>query len=135
MNDLLDLILDTLIPASPDGRLPSAGALGLAAIVREKTAGAREVIDAGLAMADQRGFSKLGATERTAMLREIESAEPAFIPTVYTPTCIAYYEHPKVQSGLGLQPGPPHPRGYTLELGNLDGLARVRERGKIYRDT
>jgi hypothetical protein len=135
MTDLLDLILDTLIPASPDGRLPSAGALGLAATVREKTASARAIVDAGLAMAEQRGVTELDAAERTALLREIDAAEPAFITTVYTPTCIAYYEHPDVQTGLGLEPGPPHPRGYALELGNLDGLARVRERGKLYRDT
>ena len=36
--------------------------------------------------------------------------------------------------GLGLEPRPPHPKGYELEPGNLDALERVRARGKLYRE-
>jgi hypothetical protein len=46
----------------------------------------------------------------------------------------AYYQHPKALEGLGLEPRPPHPKGYDLEPGNLDALERVRARGKLWRD-
>ena len=67
-------------------------------------------------------------------VREIESTQPAFIPTLFVPTCIAYYQHPEVLIGLGLEPRPPHPKGYDLDPGNLEALERVRRRGKRYRD-
>ncbi len=132
MNELLDKILDTLIPPSRDGRMPGAGTLGLADTVRAQTSG--DVVEAGLAAAEARGFCSLDLDERVAVLREIESQQPAFVPTLYLPICAAYYQHPSVREGLGLEPDPPYPKGYELEPGNLDGLERVKARGPIYRD-
>lgn len=134
MNELLDAILDTLIPPSEDGRMPGAGSLGLASVVRAQTDDARNVVSAGLEAAEAAGFIGLDAARRTELLRELESAQPTFVSTLYVPTCTAYYQHPKVWIGLGLQDSPPHPKGYELEAGNLDGLERVRARGKLYRD-
>jgi hypothetical protein len=133
MNALLDMILDTLIPASPDGAMPAAGSLGLADVVRAETAGARDIVSAGLAEAEERGFADRDLDGRIAVLREIESSHPAFVPTLLVPTCIAYYQHPDVLVGLGMEPRPPHPKGYELESGNLDALERVRGRGPLYR--
>jgi len=135
MNDLLNLILDTLIPASEDGRMPGAGSLGLADTIREQTAAAREVVDAGLDAARAAGFEELDLEGRVALLREMESSHPAFVGSLYVPTCTAYYQHPQVMLGLGLEGRPPHPKGYDLEPGNLDGLEKVRARGKLYRET
>ena len=73
MNNLLSLILDTLIPASADGRMPGAGSLELADAVRAETAGATDVVAAGLAAAEERNFADLDDAGRTAVLREIES--------------------------------------------------------------
>ena len=134
MNDLLTVILDTLIPPSQDGNMPGAGALGLADTVREKTSAATAVVAAGLAAAEASGFADLDASGRVAVLREFETSQPAFIPTLFFPTCIAYYQHPDVLVALGLSPNPPHPKGYDLEPGDLSALARVRSRGKLYRD-
>jgi hypothetical protein len=134
MNALLDQILDTLIPASPDGRMPAAGALGLADVVRAETAGARDVVAAGLSALEERGFGELDAEGRIAALREIEADQPEFVRTLLVPTCIAYYRHPDVLEGLGMEPRPPHPKGFELEAGDLAALDRVRRRGPIYRD-
>lgn len=134
MNDLLGSILDTLIPPSDDGRMPGAGAIGLAAAVREQTLESADVLAAGLAAAEASGFAELDLEGRVAVLRELESTQPAFIPTLFFPTCTEYYRHPKVLVGLGLEPRPPHPKGYELESGNLDALERVRARGQLYRD-
>lgn len=134
MNDLLTAILDTLIPKSSDGLMPGAGSLGLADAVREKTTAAAGVLAEGLTAAEARGFVDLDAPGRVAALREIEADLPAFIPTLYIPTCIAYYQHPDVRVGLGLPSHPPHPKGFDLEPGDLANLDRVRQRGKLYRD-
>lgn len=134
MNDLLDAILDTLIPPGDDGRMPSAGSLGIADTVREQTRAAKDVVAAGLTAAEAAGFVQLDLAGRVAVLRELESSQPAFVPTLYLPTCAAYYQHPKVLVGLGLEPRPPHPKGYDLEPGDLQALERVRARGKLYRD-
>jgi hypothetical protein len=69
-----------------------------------------------------------------ALLKQLEPTHPGFVPTLFFATCAAYYQHPKALVGLGLEPGPPHPKGYELESGNLDALERVRARGKLYRD-
>ena len=134
MNNLLELILDSLIPASGDGRMPGAGALGLADVVRAETAAAKDIVAAGLSAAEERGFADLDDAGRIAVLREIESTQPAFISTLFVPTCIAYYQHPDVMVGLDMEPRPPYPKGFELEMGNLDSLERVRSRGKLYRD-
>jgi len=133
MNALLDMILDTLIPESPDGRMPAAGSLGLADTVRAEVASARDIVGAGLTAAEERGFADLDAEGRIAALREIEADQPAFVQTLLFPTCVAYYQHPDVIAALGMDPRPPHPKGYELEEGNLDALERVRARGPLYR--
>jgi hypothetical protein len=134
MNDLLASILDTLIPPSHDGRMPGAGSLGLEDRVRDETAEAGEMIREGLEAASFRGFVQLDSDARAAVLQEIDASQPAFLPALYTRTCIAYYQHPDVRVGLGLPPHPPHPKGYELEPGDLAALERVRRRGKCYRD-
>jgi hypothetical protein len=134
MSDLLVEILDTLIPPSDDGRMPGAGAIGLAPVIREQTLASAEVVEAGLAAAEAGGFAALDLEGRVALLRELETTQPTFIPTLFFSTCTEYYKHPKVLVGLGVDPRPPHPKGYELEGGNLDALASVRARGKLYRE-
>lgn len=134
MTDLLEAILDTLIPPSEDGRMPGAGSLGLAASVRAQTAAAEDVVAAGLAAAEAADFLGLDLAARVAVLRELEASQPAFVGTLFLPTCTAYYQHPKVLEGLGVEGRPPHPKGYELEVGDLSPLDRVRARGKLYRD-
>jgi anti-sigma factor ChrR (cupin superfamily) len=134
MNDLLNAVLDTLIPASADGRMPGAGSLGLADAVHAQTAQAKDLIAGGLAAAESAGFADLDLEDRVALLRDLESSKPGFVPTLYLTVLPMYYQQPKVLVGLGLEPRPPHPKGYDLEPGNLDALERVRARGKLWRD-
>ena len=140
--DRLEAILDTLIPPSDDGRLPGAGAIGLAPTLLERMADVRAVIDQGMAVADacagERGgadFAALSMDDRVAALRDVESREPAFIPSLLFHAYSIYYQNPRVQVALGLEPRPPHPKGYELEPGDFGALERVRARGRLYRET
>jgi hypothetical protein len=140
-SDPLAAVLDTLIPASEDGAMPGAGAIGLAAIVREKSETMADLVERGLEAADtharERGapsFAGLSLADRTAVLRELETSEPGFVPGLVFQTFAAYYQHPRVLEALGLEPRPPHPKGYELEAGDLGGLERVRARGRLYRE-
>ena len=89
---ILTLILDELIPPSDDGRLPGAGALGVAAEVEAAvlaTPSLAPVIEGGLSALDALsrarnagGFGALSQAERVAVLHELEGADPVFVPTV-----------------------------------------------------
>jgi len=141
---LLAAVLDELIPPRPDGRLPGAGALGLGAVVEHAAAGAPEigpVLTAGFAAleslarrSDPKGFTSLSPNARVETLRELEKAEPMFIPTLLTLACVGYYSDQRVITVIKGEARPPHPLGYELEADDLSMLDRVRARGRLYRE-
>jgi hypothetical protein len=128
---ILDCVLDAIVPPSADGRMPGAGALGLAAAVEEfvaRTPGALASLAASLDALEARGFSALAPDRRAAAL------DPGFAAGLVFPTYTSYYREPRVYAALGLEPRPPHPQGHALEPGDLRGLDAVRRRGRIYRE-
>ena len=137
-------VLDALLPRSGDGRLPGAGELGLLGRIEGEMRKAPELAHAvrqglaGLAaLARGRapgGFAALAAQEREPLLRELAMQQPGFLPGLLFHTFAAYYQHPRVLAGLGLEPRPPFPKGYAMEASDLDGLLEpVRRRGPHYR--
>ena len=141
--DALARVLDLLIPASADGRLPSAGELGLASYVEElaaTTPGLRPLLEQGLSKLDAeaasrgaRGFAALAADARRALFDELVAKLPAFAPTVFFVAMTGYYREPRVLAALGLEPRPPFPKGHAVEESDFGALERVRRRGKLYR--
>ena len=141
---LLALILDELIPPSADGRLPGAGALGVAADVEaavRATPALGPVIASGLSMLEEiarkretGGFAALSPADRVAVLRELEAADPVFVPTVMMLAYVGYYGNDRVVATLKPETHAPHPRGYEVEENDLALLDPVRARGKLYRD-
>jgi hypothetical protein len=140
----LACVLDELIPASPDGRLPAAGPLGLhdriAASLRPLPA-LRGMLDASLTALTElarrrhpRGIAALSASERAALLAELAASDQAVPPILALHAFAAYYRHPTVLSALGIEPRPPHPHGYAVPPNDLSLLEPVRRRAKIYRD-
>lgn len=138
----LTAVLDRIIPPSEDGRLPGAGALGLVAALEEGlgamlpfTARGLDALDALARERGARGFPALSEGDRTEVMNAHAAADPGFLPGLVFQVYSAYYQHPRVLSGLGLEPRPPHPKGYALEQPDLDALlAPVRARQKLYRD-
>lgn len=138
----LAAVLDAIVPPSADGRLPGAGELGLAGAIEEKlgamcafTARGLDALDALARERGAVGFTALAAADRTEVLNAHAASDPGFLPGLVFQVYSAYYQHPRVLAGLGLEPRPPHPEGYTLEQPDLEALlAPVRARAKLYRD-
>ena len=130
-------VLDEIVPPSADGRLPGAGALGLAGPVEasvQRTPGAVPNLARALDALAAEGFAALAGAERTRALEDFAARNPGFVPSLLAPTYLRYYQEPRVYAALGLEPRPPHPRGHVLEPGDLSGLEAVRRRGKLYRE-
>jgi hypothetical protein len=132
-------VLDELIPASADGKLPAAGELGLTSHIDQalqKTAELRTMIVQGLADLDNlarsrhgQRFAELSKQQKVALLNE-----QGFIFPLLLHTYVGYYQNERVVSALGLESRPPHPKGYEMEANDLTLLDAVRRRPKLYRD-
>jgi len=138
----LTAVLDAIIPQSADGRMPGAGELGLARGIEQQlgamvafTARSLDALDALARERGASGFAALAAADRGDALNAHAAGDPGFLPGLIFQTYSAYYQHPRAQEGIGLEPRPPHPKGYALEQPDLDSLlAPVRARAKVYRD-
>ena len=140
----LAALLDQVVPPSADGRLPGAGTLGMAAHLAEAMRRAPEMELAILPALDDaessarqrygRAFAELSSEQQGALVRALETAHPALIPTLAFHVYVAYYQHPRVIAALGLEARPPHPKGYEMAPNDLELLDPVRRRGKVYRD-
>jgi len=140
--ETLAAVLDALVPRGADGCLPGAGEIGLASAIEEQlgamcafTARGLDALDALARERGAGGFAALAAIERAEVMNAHAATDPGFLPGLVFQVYSAYYQHPRVLSGLGLEARPPHPKGYTLEQPDLDALlAPVRARAKLYRD-
>jgi hypothetical protein len=129
-------VLDELVPPSDDGRMPGAGALGLAGWVEEAARGQSELarfLARTLAALGSRGFAALERAPRLELLNEMARAEPepfrALLAFVYR----GYYHQPRVVEALGLEPRPPFPKGYEVPPSDPALLDPVRRRAPFFR--
>ena len=132
-------VLDEIIPPSADGRLPGAGQLGLARYIEQalqKTPDLQPMIvqgltdlDAGAHRRHAQRFVALSKQEKVALLNE-----QGFLFPLLFHIYVGYYQDARVVTALGLDPRPPHPRGYEMEPSDLTLLDAVRHRRKLYRE-
>jgi len=140
----LAVVLDDIIPPRAAGRLPGAGAIGVAAYIEEALrpmpalqAMVAQGLDALDQLARQRGaasVAELPPAEQTALVNQLAGSEQALPPIVMLHTFAGYYQQPRVLEALGLPTRPPHPVGYEMEPLDLTLLEPVRRRGGLYRD-
>jgi hypothetical protein len=140
---VLNHVLDEIIPPSDDGRLPGAGELGLATHVDDATRATpemRAMIVDGIAALDRfatrragQGFAALSRDDRLHVLNEHASSEHSFPPMLIMYAYTGYYQHPRVLTALGLEPRPPHPKGYEMAPDDFSLLDPVRQRRPFYR--
>jgi hypothetical protein len=132
----LAAVLDELLPASDDGRMPGAGALGLAGWVEQSARDRSELegfLAPTLAALAALGFAALERGARLALLKELEQASPGPFRALLVVTYGGYYQHPRVVEALGLEPRPPFPRGYAVPPSDPELLEAVRKRSPFYR--
>jgi hypothetical protein len=128
-------VLDELVPPSEDGRLPGAGALGLAAHVDAATRGSeqRAALEHALARLAEDGFEALAKPEKLARTQALAKGIPAVFNELLVHTYGGYYHHPRVVAALGLPPRPPFPQGYAVAPTDFALLDPVRRRAPFYR--
>ena len=143
---LLSGLLDEIVPASADGRVPAAGVLGIADFLVSKASAdpalavsLREVLSHAAALAEARGanFDDLDAAGRMAAVEALEREAPDAFTALLWHTYMGYYSRADVRPHFGLSDRPTQPEGYELPEDDpdelADMLAPVRARGRCYR--
>ena len=138
---VLNVVLDMIVPASADGRMPSAADVDVLAYIRESEGESLPDLKRELDRLEDGALSNLGKAfvdlkpmDRQGLVDELRRAEPRFLAALAMQTVTSYYLDDRVMEALGLEPRPPFPEGYEVERGDLSLLDPVRERGKLFRD-
>jgi hypothetical protein len=79
-------------------------------------------------------FSELDGARRAAVAETFLAGGSAEVITLGRVVLQCYYRDDRVVRSLGLEPGPPFPKGRTLEQGEWSLLDVVRARPKLWRD-
>ena len=143
---LLVALLDEIVPASADGRVPAAGALGVSDFLAQKTADdpalaalLREAVTRAAALAEAHGarFHALDAAGRVAVVAAVEREAPDAFAALLRHTYMGYYSRADVRPHFGLSARPTQPDGYDVPDDDAGALAElvapVRARGRRYR--
>ena len=138
---VLGLVLNLIVPASKDGRRPSAAEVDVLGYIREvesHTLGALRTdldrLDAEARSTHGEAFASLDPATRQRLVDALREREPHFLRTLAMQTVTCYYQDDRVVEAIGVGARPPFPEGYEVPSGDLSLLEPVRQRGKIYRD-
>jgi hypothetical protein len=131
---VLAALLDTLVPASDDGAMPSAADVGFDAYL---LAQAEDFVPL-LILALQRfesSFVDLPLADRCERVRELSASDPHLFQALLTRVYDCYYQNERVRVEIGVVTGAPFPQGNQVTQGDLsllDPVIEQRER-HIYR--
>ena len=121
---ILDALADTIVPASDDGAMPSAGELDVAAYVARNAADFRPELAEILAGFDAE-FADETLAVRVERVKAFSEAQPEAFRRLLAEVYGCYYQDARVLEGIGVGTGPPFPRGNTVEPGDLSLLDTV----------
>lgn len=128
----LAALQDTILPASADGRMPSAREIDLAGYLAEQAPEFRAELVTVLDRFDD-GFADLELDRRVAQVQAFSEADPKAFRRLVFRVYDSYYQDDRVRAAIGARPGPPFPTGYSIPSGDLSSLEAVKARGKGYR--
>ncbi len=128
----LAALLDTILPASDDGALPSAREINFPAYLDEQAPDFRDELVAVLNRFDD-GIADLALDRRVALVRGFAAADAQAFRNLVFRVYDAYYQDDRVRAAIGARPGPPFPGGHSIPTGDLSSLEAVKARGKGYR--
>ena len=130
--DKLCAMLDTILPASDDGRLPSASEMPFVDYLERQDPDYFEVLIFMLETLDDE-FVRADYDARYDSLQEISRKDQSIFNGLIRHVYTSYYENDRVMEAIGAQPGPPFPRGNTIEAGDLSLLDPVMSKPRSYR--
>lgn len=138
---VFDIVLDLIVPASADGRRPSAADIDVLGYIRDVEGQTLDALRADLDRLDAeamethgRAFASLDPTIRQGLVDALREREPHFLRTLAMQTVTCYYQDDRVLEAIGVGARPPFPKGYEVPSGDLSLLEPVRRRGKVYRE-
>jgi Gluconate 2-dehydrogenase subunit 3 len=137
----LNVLIDLFIPASSDGRMPSARSLHLYADLSDLSAKDRQVFEQALSDIDARAielhgsnFAQLSTKDAQSLVEKLRAEASPFIQIFMTQTAGRYLAHDTVMPLLGLEVRPPWPTGNQVIEGDWSLIDVVRKRPKFYRE-
>lgn len=135
------VVVGMIVPASADGRKPSAAEVGVLDFIAERQPGelpaiAQDIerLDAAARERHGAGFTEIDAASRQAVVEAMRADDGTFLRNLAMHTVTCYYQDDRVLAAIGLEPRPPFPKGYEVVAGDTDLLEPVRRRGSIVRE-
>ena len=133
---ILSEILDELIPANPDKKIPSAGQLGVVSFIFEVASKTPKLQD-DIKLVLEFVVSKADKVS-PYLVREMERLHPRAFGSLLIETYKGYYSRSHIRKKLDLSEKPVHPFGYEVKSESNEYLKEltenVRARGTVYRD-
>ncbi len=120
----LAAVLDTLLPASADGRLPSAAEVNFDAYLLAQAPDALPALEAMLGQLGE-AFVEHTPEARVEQMTAFSNAEPEAFQNLLTRVYDCYYQNDQVRSAIGMKTGAPFPQGNEVVSGDLSLLDPV----------
>ena len=122
--NLLAALLDTLIPASEDGAMPSAADVGFDAYLLSQAEDLVPLIVSALQRFEP-SFVELSLDDRCERVRELSANDPLLFQTLLARVYDCYYQNDRVRVQIGVVTGAPFPQGNQVTPGDLSLLDPV----------
>ena len=145
-HEILHRILEALIPASKDGKIPSANNILIIEKLKQeaiKDNKFKSLLLNGLKhikhMLIETGndLNSIDLRNFTNLICKLEDQKSEFFSAFLRQTYIAYYNQPSIRTHFGLSANPPHPEGYNVPSETIEEIsslvAPVIKRGACYR--
>lgn len=130
--DRLTALLDTLVPQSGDGRLPSAAELDFIGHLERYDRQWLDALSSLLENFDQT-FASLTLAERVPIITAWSAEQPVLFRDLLQRVYDCYYQDVRVRTAIGVNPGPQFPTGNTVISGDLSLLDPVLQQSERHR--
>ena len=121
---ILGALVDTIVPESGDGRMPSARELDFADYLDRNAPDFMPELAGVLAYFDP-GFVTQPLSVRYERVKDFSEEAPDTFKALLTQVYGCYYQDNRVLQEFGLSAGPPFPKGNTVDPGDLSLLDPV----------
>ena len=145
-HEILHRILEALIPASKDGKIPSANKILIIEKLKQeaiKDNKFKSLLLDGLKHIRQmlnvkgKDLNSIDFKKFTTLICKLEDQKPEFFNAFLRKIYIAYYNQPSIRTHFGLSANPPHPDGYNVPSETIEEIsslvAPVIKKGACYR--